>query len=201
MPGSRGVRAASIGLLVVLWFVSWVHQDHYDLQNDDAYISYRYAANWARGLGPVYNSGERVEGYTNFLWVAFLALAARAGADVVTVSRNAGMVACWLLLVLAYRCTTVELGRSRLMGFGVAAALALHGALAANARSGLETLPLACVVLAAQVALLAELRRGRRHWTSGLLYGIASLIRADGILFVVPAVQQIEDGLRLVLAL
>jgi arabinofuranosyltransferase len=30
--------------------------------NDDAFISFRYAKNLVRGLGLVYNSGERVEG-------------------------------------------------------------------------------------------------------------------------------------------
>src|SRR5688500_13130256 len=34
---------------------------------DDAYISYRYAHNLLAGLGLVFNAGERVEGYTNFL--------------------------------------------------------------------------------------------------------------------------------------
>ena len=39
------------------------------LTMDDAYISFRYARNLAEGLGFVYNAGERIEGYTNFLWV------------------------------------------------------------------------------------------------------------------------------------
>ena len=50
---------------------------------DDAYIAYRYAENWARGLGPVFNSGERVEGYSDFLWVALLTPVARLGGNVV----------------------------------------------------------------------------------------------------------------------
>ena len=40
---------------------------------DDAMISMTYARNLAQGLGPVWNPGERVEGYTNPLWVVFLA--------------------------------------------------------------------------------------------------------------------------------
>ena len=32
-----------------------------------------YARNWISGRGLVFNPGERVEGYTNFLWVALLA--------------------------------------------------------------------------------------------------------------------------------
>jgi hypothetical protein len=48
---------------------------------DDAYISYRYARNLARGLGLVYNAGERIEGYTNFLWTVILAGGIRVGLD------------------------------------------------------------------------------------------------------------------------
>jgi arabinofuranosyltransferase len=41
---------------------------------DDAMISMRYAYNLAHGLGAVWNAGERVEGFTNPLWVGFMAL-------------------------------------------------------------------------------------------------------------------------------
>ena len=41
---------------------------------DDAFISFRYAENFAQGKGLVFNSGERVEGYSNFLWVILLGL-------------------------------------------------------------------------------------------------------------------------------
>ncbi|MBW2454423.1 MAG: hypothetical protein JRI68_07925, partial [Deltaproteobacteria bacterium] len=44
---------------------------HYNVI-DDAYISFQYAKNWASGEGVVFNPGQRVEGYTNFLWVAVL---------------------------------------------------------------------------------------------------------------------------------
>ena len=40
---------------------------------DDAFISFRYARNLVEGHGLVFNFGERVEGYTNFLWVLELA--------------------------------------------------------------------------------------------------------------------------------
>ena len=36
---------------------------------DDAFISFRYARNLLEGHGLVYNPGEYVEGYSNFLWV------------------------------------------------------------------------------------------------------------------------------------
>lgn len=36
---------------------------------DDAFIFFRYAQNLVDGHGPVWNAGERVEGYTSFLWM------------------------------------------------------------------------------------------------------------------------------------
>lgn len=39
---------------------------------DDAFISYRYAGNLASGKGLVFNPRERVEGYSNFLYVLFM---------------------------------------------------------------------------------------------------------------------------------
>src|SRR3972149_11082877 len=48
--------------------------EQYYVLFDDAMISMRYAYNLAHGLGPVWNAGERVEGFTNPLWVGFMAL-------------------------------------------------------------------------------------------------------------------------------
>ncbi len=39
---------------------------------DDAFTSLRYVQNFVDGNGLVFNTGERVEGYTNFLWVLLL---------------------------------------------------------------------------------------------------------------------------------
>lgn len=39
---------------------------------DDAYTSMRYVKNFVEGKGLVFNQGERVEGYTNFLWIMIL---------------------------------------------------------------------------------------------------------------------------------
>ena len=48
---------------------------------DDAYISFIYARNWVEGHGLVFNPGEHVEGYTNFLWTVLMAIPIRIGLD------------------------------------------------------------------------------------------------------------------------
>ena len=45
---------------------------------EDAFISFRYARNLIDGHGLVFNIGERVEGYSNFLWTLELAAVWRA---------------------------------------------------------------------------------------------------------------------------
>jgi len=39
---------------------------------DDAYTAFRYVKNFLDGKGLVFNEGERVEGYTSFLWILIL---------------------------------------------------------------------------------------------------------------------------------
>lgn len=56
---------------VVVGFLA--HALHYAFIQDDAYIFLRYARHVALGLGPVWNPGERVEGYTSPGWMWLLA--------------------------------------------------------------------------------------------------------------------------------
>ena len=65
----------SFGVLAIVWAaaLSWV--------GDDAFISFRYARNLAEGHGLVFNVGERVEGYTNFLWTVLFAPLIKLGLD------------------------------------------------------------------------------------------------------------------------
>ena len=71
----RRVNAAAriSGFVIVALFGTWEAWNLRFVQ-DDAYISFRYAENLALGRGLVWNEGERVEGYTNFLWTVILAI-------------------------------------------------------------------------------------------------------------------------------
>jgi len=90
---------------------------------DDAFISFRYAHNWAAGHGLSYNPGvgEPVEGFSNFLWVALLAGFERLGAVPEQVA-NIVSVACGALLLWLFH-------RSAVRDFGFGARSALLGTL------------------------------------------------------------------------
>ncbi len=81
---SRALRNVLFGLLVLgFFYYAWqyilassfiINGTRYYVLFDDAMISMRYAYNLAHGNGLVWNVGERVEGFTNPLWVGYMAL-------------------------------------------------------------------------------------------------------------------------------
>jgi len=63
-------RLQPIAVLLPLFaLLAWWQWHYAGYVKDDTFISMRYARNLALGHGLVFNYGERLEGYTNFLWV------------------------------------------------------------------------------------------------------------------------------------
>ena len=146
--------------------------------SDDAFISFRYAQNLVAGNGLVYNVGERVEGYTNFLWTMLAALALAAGADIVVATYLAGVV-----LALALILATYAVGRGLLgPAWALAAALLVatsQSLLVYTARGGgLET---GLFALLALLGTGAYMMRKGAAW-AGALLGLATLTRPEGAL-------------------
>lgn len=70
----RGSARGRLLLGCALLFLLVLHVHFVNITIDDAFISFRYAENLAAGNGLVFNLGERIEGYSNFLWTILLAL-------------------------------------------------------------------------------------------------------------------------------
>ena len=64
--------ASLLSFLPWLALLGWLSSVAWFL-TDDAFISFRYTRNLLEGHGLVFNPGEYVEGYTNFLWILELA--------------------------------------------------------------------------------------------------------------------------------
>ena len=72
LANKRRCLLALVASLPWLLLLAWLAETAWFL-TDDAFISFRYARNLLEGNGLVFNPGERVEGYSNFLWVLELA--------------------------------------------------------------------------------------------------------------------------------
>ncbi|HSP07894.1 MAG TPA: hypothetical protein VLR94_12000 [Acidobacteriota bacterium] len=152
---------------------------------DDAFISFRYAENLASGNGPVYNVGERVEGYTCFLWVALLALGNRAGFHTPAAAQWLGCLFAAACVLLAFQAHRITRRVTPMDSTVTALLLGTCGAFTPWAISGME------VTLFAFLALLSMLlcMKVNDEPASGtaLLLGAAlallSLTRPEGLLF------------------
>ena len=80
--------------------------------NDDAFISFRYAKNWAMGYGVRYNLGVQPpeEGYSNFLWVAVCALIKYLGLDITFWAPMLSFAYGSLLLYVVFRTLRRDFG-------------------------------------------------------------------------------------------
>ncbi|MEM9695347.1 MAG: hypothetical protein AAGA56_22580 [Myxococcota bacterium] len=154
---------------------------------DDAFISFRYARNLSLGRGLVYNPGERVEGYTNFLWTLVLGAGHRLGLEPIRFAKALGGLSMVALLGLLYRWSQHVNERSYLPPLAPWLA-ASSTALLGHAVFGLETLAFTALVVAAAFALEREETSPRRTvpW-SGLLFAAAGLMRPEAPLFFVLA--------------
>ncbi len=147
---------------------------------DDAFISYRFARNVARGLGPVPNPGERVEGVSNLPWTVLLGAVARAGvaperaAPVLSALCGLLCVAGTLGLVAWRRHPAGEMGR---LPLALGACIVAGGApLALWSASGMETSAYAlAIVVTLWLVHDTTLRRG-------ISAGVVAALRPEGIL-------------------
>lgn len=148
---------------------------------DDAYVSFRYSRNLLEGHGLVYNVGDRVEGYTNFLWTLYVALGmALTGIDAPFVAL-AGCVAAFAANVGL----TWAIGRRLAAGAPyvplAASLLAVQHTFVMFGTSGLETGAATTLLLA---ALWVSFDPGPRNAAgAGLLCALGVLTRPDHAVF------------------
>ena len=157
---------------------------------DDAFISFRYARNLASGHGLVFNPGhERVEGFTNPLWVLALAGLDVAGAPP---EATANVLSLCLTVVLWWVVARAALellphDASPWLALVPLAWLALTRSVAVWGTSGLETRLFEVLTLSGIFVLMREVdatSRGERSsfpWSAALL-GLAVWTRPDALL-------------------
>ncbi len=178
----RGVVRGRVPVLILAVAVAaalLLHARAWEFVCDDAYISFRYAKNLAEHGALEYNLGERVEGYTNFLWVIVLALGTAVGVApealapwLTQLGALAGVAAVvWLVRGLrgASAWSVVDLAPALLLAALPEYVVWAHG--------GLET---SC---AAALALWAMAAAANGRWrAAGLLTALAGLTRIDAAL-------------------
>jgi hypothetical protein len=197
MIGKRGLAMSRLeGLLVLLLALAYaiygsvfISQTLFTYQGvtysslfDDPMISMTYARNLARGDGLVWNAGgERVEGYTNPLWVGLMAVFHLLPIPIEWTSlavQIAGLVFMVACAILTYVMARDAAGGSLWASLGAAALTIFYYPLTRWALHGNEV---AVLLLVMPLATLMAFRASTDHPARGLflLLGISTLVRLD----------------------
>lgn len=144
---------------------------------DDAYIFLRYAANVAAGHGPVFNPGERVEGYTSPLWLALLTLPAAMGLDLEVASRWMGAGCGFATLALLFFASRDRLHKDAALLPPLF--LATTPAFVYWTWSGMETALFTGLFLATFLLFLREVEGSGGMAGAGACFALALLARPD----------------------
>ena len=196
--------ASLLSFLPWLALLGWLSSVAWFL-TDDAFISFRYTRNLLEGHGLVFNPGEYVEGYTNFLWI--LELAAIWG----IFDLRPEHVAPWLSV--AYTIATIaailwwvvrlpSLRNRGLVGWMALGLLCSSATFAVwTSGGGLETRQFTFFIVAAVVLLMVH---GKKSWgllAASLSLAAAALTRPEGLMLAACcfgwfAVQRLTTGQR-----
>ena len=164
MPLITLIVLTSVGLARA-WSLMWI--------GDDAFISLRYSDMFAQGEGLVFNRGEWVEGYTNFLWTWGLGVLAQIGAPLPQSALIGDLLSFIGVIII-----TAQIGARVRLGFIPAIVMTSAYPCVVFATSGLETMPATFLVLCGAYALICH----KLTW-AGVFFIGAALMRPDHLLF------------------
>lgn len=165
-------------LLTLAWLV-------FGETTDDPFITFRYAANLCAGVGPVYNAGEHVEGFTSGLHMLACALlyVLLPGVGLLLKAKLLSLL-CGLLMIY-------QTGRlARRLHFAPTSVGAAQMLLACNVNvaiasvNALETTLFAVLLLAGVTSYYDEMKQ-EHGAVSGLLLFLACFTRPEALLYAV----------------
>jgi hypothetical protein len=188
-PGARAAFHVTIALFVAyaalfVYRTSFVVGDvRYFSLFDDAMISMRYAKNLASGFGLVWNAGgERVEGYTNPLWVLYMAAVHLLPIPAAKISLVVQTTAVALLVANLFAVRRVALlaaGGREAVAVGAVVLTAFYLPLNSWSLQGMEVSALVLIMSVSLWKILEALGSGTFPRAVYVLLGASTFLRLD----------------------
>jgi hypothetical protein len=181
----------SVVLFLILFYVRGIQFE------DDAFILYRYAVNWANGHGLVFNIGERVEGVSTFLWSAILAVLAFFSADLPKLGPLVNLavgIAC--LFLISRLVSFMRFSMPRLMALLLPVFCAVSYGFYYYVASGMDAIIFGLVILIAVISLQKSIYSGKYLFPLLPLI-LLDLVRAEGFLYSITLIMVLTFFVRI----
>lgn len=154
---------------------------------DDVFITFRYVNNFLEGEGLVFNPGEQIEGYTNFLWVLLLSALGKLGIDYIRFAQylsaffGAGVLI--IIYFIALRFMPSKENYKYLSAIIPSLLLAFNGGFVYWSISAMETSMFLFLIFAGLLSFLSGGDSGKKNFITPLLFLLASLTRPEGVYY------------------
>lgn len=189
VPERQTNRIIELGALAIsLCLATWFFYYNREFYHDDAFITLRYARNFLGGDGVVWNPGEYVQGYSNFLQLMLISGLGFCGLDLELASRLIGIISYILLpaasIFLLKKICSNHNQTTLLLPI---ICLIASAPMVSWSLGGLESL---MFTLLTSVGMLLFLWARQSDFAkvlyigSGIMLALAALTRPDGLIFV-----------------
>lgn len=159
------------------------------IQDDDAYITYRYAQNLAEGKGLVFNPGEYLNSASSFLYTVILSFGFELQlGEIPSLGLWLGLISTFVLIPVMCRFGMI-LHDSALLVFALALPICISGSICGWAVSGMETSLYTLLVL-----LFAYFFFLKKDLAALLVLGLVMLCRVEGVIVWVSALTALLVG-------
>ena len=152
---------------------------------DDAYITLSYARNVINGHGPVFNTGELVEGFTSPMWLVISSIAVHFSSDPITLLQVLGMLFAVAACTMVYRLTRFLLPDIHAAWRDVLAAASASWVAACSAFQFWSTSGMEVALFLVLVAGMLDAFLRDRHGMAWVMWGAVMLLtRPEAFLMV-----------------
>jgi hypothetical protein len=158
-----------------------IHEFYFNHLVDDAFISFRYAKNFVEGIGLTYNGGERVEGYTNFLWVIILSIPYLFQLQCEIAAKILGIFFSMAIVMLMYMQTIRNAGEKNFWCLMPVILLAANGSFALWALGGLETHLFTFLILLGSSLYIQNHRDTSSAKSYPFIFALSAMTRPEGL--------------------
>jgi hypothetical protein len=175
------VRWLLLGLAVAILAA---HSLAYDFITDDAYISFVYSRNFADHGELVFNLGQYVEGYTNFLWTLLLGIGMVVHIPPEIAAKVLAGASSIVTFLVVTRLIDRALGRRSAWAPVPALLLSLSSGFACWTSGGLETqlFTMLCAVAVDGVVGAEDPGGDKRLYRTGIALALAAMTRPEGLM-------------------
>lgn len=178
------IKIISFFLLIFLFnslpqFYLWDHI------TDDAYISFRYTERMLDGKGLTFNDGERVEGFSNPLWIFIIAISSQIfQQDISTTARILGFLFSNIIFFFIYLIARkyLDKSKSQILLIFVFILLFFTPGFHVYSTIGLEGPLLSFLIISASYFSISKNKNHLR--IAALLVGLVGVCRPEGLLYV-----------------